>query len=267
MALVGAAASRAVATPHTTGWEIVRRNYLVYRSSWMVFLTGFLEPVLYLFAIGVGVGQLIDSFEFNGRTVAYAAFIAPGMLAASAMNGAIMDATFGIFFKLRYDKVYEGVLATPMRTVDIARGELVWSLMRSSFYSAGFLVVMLLMGLIDSWWALLAWPATWLIGLAFAGAGMALTTFMKSWQDFEYITLALVPMFLFSGTFFPIETFDGVLRWIVEATPLYRGVALVRELTTGAVTLDSLWSVIYLVVMGVVGLMIAGRRFDKLLLP
>jgi lipooligosaccharide transport system permease protein len=96
---------------------------------------------------------------------------------------------------------------------------------------------------------------------------MALTTFMKSWQDFEYITLALVPMFLFSGTFFPIETFDGVLRWIVEATPLYRGVALVRELTTGAVTLDSLWSVIYLVVMGAVGMMIAGRRFDKLLLP
>ncbi len=101
----------------------------------------------------------------------YAAFVAPGMLAASAMNGALLDSTFGIFFKLRYDKVYEGVLATPMRTIDIARGELAWSLLRSAVYSAGFLAVMAAMGLVSSWWAVLAWPATWLIGFAFAGAG------------------------------------------------------------------------------------------------
>jgi lipooligosaccharide transport system permease protein len=266
MALVAAAATRAAAAPGTTGWEIVRRNYLVYRSSWLVFLTGFLEPVLYLFSIGIGVGQMIDSFELNGRGVSYAAFVAPGMLAASAMNGAVLDATFGIFFKLRYDKVYEGVLATPMRTTDIARGEMAWSLMRSAVYSAGFLVVMAAMGLVSSWWALLAWPATWLIGFAFAGAGMALTTFMKSWQDFEYIQLAIVPMFLFSATFFPITALDGPLRWVVEATPLYRGVALVRELTTGALSTDSLVSVCYLVAMGLLGLAVASRRFDKLLL-
>jgi lipooligosaccharide transport system permease protein len=266
MALVTAAAARAVATPHTTGWEIVRRNYVVYRSSWLVFLTGFLEPVLYLFSIGIGVGQLIDGFEFNGQVIAYAAFVAPGMLAASAMNGAVLDSTFGIFFKLRYDKVYEGVLATPMRTVDIARGELAWSLMRASVYSGGFLLVMAAMGLVDSWWAVLAWPATWLIGFAFSGAGMALTTFMTSWQDFEYIQLAIMPMFLFSATFFPITAFDGPLRWVVEVTPLYRGVTLVRELTTGALTSASLWSVAYLVVMGTAGLALASRRFDKLLL-
>jgi len=222
--------------------------------------------VLYLFSIGIGVGQLIDGFEFNGRVVPYAAFVAPGMLAASAMNGAVLDATFGIFFKLRYDKVYEGVLATPMRTMDIARGELAWSLLRASVYSAGFLLVMAAMGLVDSWWAVLAWPATWLIGFAFAGAGMALTTFMKSWQDFEYIQLAIMPMFLFSATFFPVTAFGGPLRWFVEVTPLYRGVALVRELTTGAVSYDSLWSVAYLLVMGCAGLAVASRRFDTLLL-
>src|SRR3954463_3475518 len=263
MALVTAAAARAVATPHTTGAEIVRRNYLVYRSSWLVFLTGFLEPVLYLFSIGIGVGRLIDGFEFNGEEIAYAAFVAPGMLAASAMNGAVLDSTFGIFFKLRYDKVYEGVLATPMRTVDIARGELTWSLMRASVYSGGFLLVMAAMGLVDSWWAVLAWPATWLIGFAFSGAGMALTTFMKSWQDFEYVQLAVVPMFLLSATFFPVTTFHGALRWVVEATPLYRGVALVRELTVGAVTTDSLWSVLYLLVMGSLGLAGASRRVER----
>ena len=266
MSLVTAAAARAVAAPHTTGWEIVRRNFTVYKASWLVFLTGFLEPVLYLFSIGIGVGQMIDGFEFNGRVVSYAAFVAPGMLAASAMNGAILDSTFGIFFKLRYDKVYEGVLATPMRTIDIARGELAWSLMRSAVYSAGFVAVMAAMGLVSSWWAVLAWPATWLIGFAFAGAGMALTTYMKSWQDFEFIQLAIMPMFLFSATFFPITAFHGALRWVVEASPLYRGVTLTRELTTGALTTDSLVSVVYLVAMGLLGLAVAARRFDRLLL-
>lgn len=266
-AVVAGVAARALEAPGTTGWEIVRRNFTVYRKSWGVFLTGFLEPVLYLFSIGIGVGQLIEGFQVNGEPVSYAAFVAPGMLAASAMNGAIMDSTFGIFFKLRYDKVYEGMLATPMRTADIARGELAWSLMRSGCYSAGFLGVMAGMGLLDSWWALLAWPATWLIGLAFAGAGMAITTWMRSWQDFEYVTLALVPMFLFSATFFPVTAYQGVLRWVVEATPLFRGVALVRELTTGTLSVASLWSVAYLVAMGATGLWIAARRFDRLLLP
>jgi lipooligosaccharide transport system permease protein len=163
-------------TPAAATRVLVLRNYVVYKDAWKLFITGFLEPVFYLFSIGIGVGQLIDGFTFHGHEVPYAAFVAPGMLAASAMNGAILDSTFGIFFKLRYDKVYEGVLATPMRTIDIARGELAWSLMRSAVYSAGFVLVMTAMGLVSSWWAVLAWPATWLIGFAFSGAGMALTT-------------------------------------------------------------------------------------------
>jgi lipooligosaccharide transport system permease protein len=245
---------------------LVRRNFLVYRQAWLVFLTGFAEPVLYLFSIGVGVGALIDGFSVNGRPVSYAAFVAPGMLASSSMNGALLDSTYGLFFKLRYDKVYDGILATPMRPVHIARGELVWSLLRAAVYAAGFLGVMAAMGLVSSWWAVLAWPATWLIGFAFAGAGMACTTYLTSWQDFEYIQLALVPMFLFSATFFPVTAFSGPLRWVVEATPLYRGVALCRELTTGAITLDSVWSVAYLAAMGTAGLVVASRRFDRLLL-
>jgi lipooligosaccharide transport system permease protein len=266
MALVTAALTRTVARPRTSGWPLVRRNLLVYRSSWVVFLTGFLEPVFYLFSIGVGVGAMITGFEFNGRVVSYAAFVAPGMLAASAMNGAILDATFGIFFKLKYDKIYDGVLATPMRSIDIATGELAWSLMRSATYSGGFLVVMWAMGLVHSWWGVLAWPATWLIGLAFGGAGMALTTYMRSWQDFEFIQLAIVPMFLFSATFFPLSAFPTALQWVVELTPLYRGVVLCRELTVDAVGVGSLVSVVYLAAMGAAGLLVAARRFDKLLL-
>jgi len=249
-----------------SGWQLVQRNLLVYRKSWLVFLTGFLEPVFYLFSIGIGVGQMIDGFELNGQVIDYAVFVAPGMLAASAMNGAILDATFGIFFKLKYDKLYDSVLATPMRTTDIATGEVTWCLLRSGVYSAGFLVVMAVMGLTTSWWAVLALPAALLTGFAFAGAGMALTTFMRSWQDFEFIQLTILPMFLFSATFFPIDAYPAALRWVIEVTPLYRGVALCRELTTGVLSISSVWSVVYLLVMGLAGLAVVSRRLDKLLL-
>ena len=266
MALASTAAARAAGTRLPGGSAIVRRNVVSYRKAWLVFLTGFAEPLLYLFSIGVGVGQLVDGFSVNGQLVSYAAFVAPGMLAAAAMEGALLDSTYGIFFKLRYDKVYEAVLLTPMRSTDIARGELAWCLLRGSVYSGGFLLVMTAMGLVSSWWAVLAWPATTLIAFALAGAGMALTTFMRSWQDFEYIQLVVMPMFLFSATFFPVTVFPDAVRWVVELTPLYRGVVLVRELTTGTLGAGAVWSVVYLALMGAVGLFVAARRFDKLLL-
>ena len=266
LALAGGARSAEDETVRPSGRALVARNFVVHRKVWWIFATGFFEPVFYLFSIGVGVGQLIEGFELNGQMVTYAAFVAPGMLAAAAMNGAIYDSTFGIFFKLRYEKLYDAVLATPMRPVNIATGELAWCLLRSGAYSGGFLLLMSGMGLVHSWWALLAWPATWLIGFAFAGVGMALTTFMKSWQDFEYVQLAIIPMFLFSATFFPITAFDGMLRWVVEVTPLYRGVVLCRELTTGTLSWDSAMSVVYLLVLGAIGMLVVSRRLHKLLL-
>jgi lipooligosaccharide transport system permease protein len=245
---------------------LVHRNYLAYRRAWYIFLTGFLEPVLYLFSIGVGVGQLVTGFEFNGQDIPYAEFVAPGMLAASAMNGSLLDSTFNFFFKLKYNKLFDQMLATPLTTMDIARGELSWSLLRGGIYSAGFLLVMVAMDLVSSWWAVLVVPAALLIGLAFGGVCMALTTWMRSWQDFEWVTLATMPMFLFSATFFPVEAYPTAIRWLVEVTPLYRGVVLCRELTTGALSWGSAVSVVYLVVMGVVGLLVVRRRLDKLLL-
>ncbi len=254
-------------TPAGATRVLVLRNYVVYKSAWKLFITGFLEPVFYLFSIGVGVGQLIDTFEFHGEAVPYAEFVAPAMLATSAFNGALLDSTYNVFFKLKYEKLYDQMLATPLSTGDIARGEIAWGLMRGSVYSAAFLVVMALMGLTHSWWALLALPATILIAFAFSAVCMAVTTWMKSWQDFDKVTLAQMPLFLFSATFFPVEAFgDGVLRWVVEATPLYRGVVLCRELTTGVVTWESAVSVGYLVVMGLIGLAIVRRRLDTLLL-
>lgn len=266
MSVVSLVATRRPARGWSPSWHLVMRNYLAHRRSKVFFLTGFLEPVLYLFSIGVGVGQMVVGFEFNGRTVEYAAFVAPGMLAASAMNGAVLDSTFSVFFKLKYEKLYDAVLATPMRPRDVARGEITWALLRGGIYSAGFLGVMLLMGLVGSWWAVLAVPATLLIGFAFSGVCMALTTFMRSWQDFEFVQLAVMPLFLFSATFFPVTVYEGLLRVVVEATPLYRGVVLCRELTTGAVSVESAISVVYLLSMGSVGLYVVSRRLERLLL-
>jgi lipooligosaccharide transport system permease protein len=245
---------------------LVLRNYITYRTQWKLFLTGFLEPVFYLFSIGIGVGKLIPGFEVNGHSIPYAEFVAPGMLAASAFNGALLDSTFNVFFKLRYEKLYDQMLATPLTTSDIARGEIIWGQLRGASYSVAFLAVMWAMRLVHSWWAVLAFPATLLIGFAFSAVCMALTTWMTSWQDFDKITLFQLPMFLFSGTFFPVTAFHGVLRWAVEATPLYRGVVLCRELTTGVLTWESAVSVGYLVAMGLFGLLVVRRRLDTLLL-
>ncbi|MEP6815935.1 MAG: ABC transporter permease [Marmoricola sp.] len=245
---------------------LLLRNYLSYKRGWYIFLTGFLEPVFYLFSIGVGVGRLIGSFDVNGQQIPYADFVAPGMLAASAFNGAILDATYNLFFKLKFQKLFDQMLATPMSVTNIAVGELSWCLLRSGLYSAGFLGVMLALGLTHSWWAVLALPASLLIGFAVGAVGMALTSYMRTWQDFEFITLATMPMFLFSATFFPLGAYPTWLQWVVELTPLYRGVVLCRELTTGVVTWESAASVGYLLAMGVAGLYVVSRRLERLLL-
>ena len=245
---------------------LVQRNYIVYRGAWWIFLSGFLEPVFYLFSIGVGVGALVQGFTYQGAVIPYAEFVAPGMLAASALNGALIDATFNTFFKLRFVKLYDQMLATPLTTRDVARGEIAWSQLRGSTYALAFLLIMTAMGLVHSWWAVLAFPATLLIGFASSAVCMALTTWMRSWQDFDLITLAQVPLFLFSATFFPITAYPGPVRWVVECTPLYRGVVLCRELTTGSLTWASAVSVVYLLALGVAGLLVVRRRLDALLL-
>ncbi|MGH3504456.1 MAG: ABC transporter permease, partial [Nocardioidaceae bacterium] len=235
-------------------WRVVERNYLVYRSGWVVFLTGMLEPFLYLLSIGIGVGHLVGDFTLGGQQVTYVAFVAPGMLAASAMNGALFDSTYNIFFRMKYAKLYDAMLATPLKPADVARGEITWALLRGACYSAVFIVVMLALGLVSSWWMLLALPATMLVGFAFAGAGMALTTWMKSWQDFEFVQLAIMPMFLFSATFYPIATYPGAVEWVVRCTPLYQGVLLLRGMATGSLGWSAVVAACYLLAMGSLGL-------------
>lgn len=248
--------------------RVVERNARSYVRMWPAFLSGFLEPVLYLFSIGIGVGQLVGDLPGpDGRPIPYEAFVAPGMLAASAMNATVFDCTFNFFYKFKYALTFEGMLATPLGVRDIARGELAWALARGAVYCAVFLVTMVAMGLVESWWAVLAVPAAVLIGFAFGGAGLGLTTYMRSFVDFPYIGLAVAPMFLFSATFFPLEEYPSLVGWLVRASPLYQGVAMERALVLGDVDATVLLHAAYLAVMGVLGLRLATRRLGLLLQP
>lgn len=245
---------------------VIERNFVMIRRNWKPFLSAFAEPMIWLFSIGVGVGALVDGFSVGGRQLSYEEFVAPAMLAAVAANGAIIETTFMVFFKLKYDKTYEAMIATPLTPFQIVRADLAWALMRGGIYSAAFLLVMLAMGMLSSPLAVLALPGAMLTGFAFGGVGFALTTFMRSWQDFEMVTLAMMPLLLFSATFFPLAAYPEAMRWVVELTPLYRAVVLARELCTGLVSWASLVSVVYLFVMGAAGLALAARRTHRILM-
>ncbi len=247
--------------------HLIERHARVYRHTWAVLASGFFEPLFYLLSIGVGLGTLVGPvLGPTGHLVTYTSFVAPGLLATSSMNGAVFDSTFNVFFRLKYARFYEAALATPMRSGDIALGEVGWALLRGGLYAAAFLVVMLAMGLVHSAWAIAALPGALLIGFAFAGVGMAATTFMSSWQHFEFVTLATLPMFLFSTTFYPLSVYPRPVQIVVECTPLYQGVTLLRALTLGAVGPGLLWYVLYLALMGLAGLALAGPRISRLLL-
>ena len=246
---------------------LIERNIYVYRRGWMVIFSGFFEPLFYLVAIGLGIGGMIGDVTLpNGTTISYAQFVAPALLATASMNGAIAESTFNVFFKLNYAKTYDAVLSTPLGPGDVALGEIGWSVIRATLYALGFMVVILVLGLVESPWAIFAVPAATLLAFAFGAAGMAATTFMRTWQDFDLIQLVVLPLFLFSGTFYPITSYPPALQLFVQVTPLYQGVDLIRSLVIGDIGPGIVVHVAYLAVMGIAGLWIVSKRLDRLLL-
>jgi lipooligosaccharide transport system permease protein len=247
--------------------RIVERNILVYRRGWIFFVSGFFEPFFYLLSIGVGLSKLVGAIPLGGHAVSYAVYVAPGLLASSAMNGAVFDSTFNIFFKLKIAKTYDAMLSTPLNPTDIALGELSWALLRGSIYSGAFLLVMTGFGYVLTPWAVLCFPAAIMTNFAFAGIGMAATSYMRSWQDFDKVSLAIIPLFLFSATFYPLSVYPAWLQLVVRFTPLYQGVALIRGLDAGLLTFSLLGHAAYLLFMGLLGLTVTARRLAELLLP
>jgi lipooligosaccharide transport system permease protein len=247
------------------GLLIVERNAMVYRRTWLILFSGFFEPLFYLAFFVYPFEKLVPDVTLNGESIRYASYVAPALLAASAMNGAFYDAT-NVFWKLRYGKVYDAMLSTPVRPTDVGVGETMWAVVRSLIYSTAFFSVILALGLVDSWWAVLTLPACFVIGFGFAGAGIAAVTWMRNWQDFDFVQLVMLPMFMFSATFYPISVYPDAVEWVVKVLPLYSGISLVRALTTGTVGAVQLLNVVYLAAMGLIGMAIASRRIDGLLL-
>lgn len=250
-----------VRRPH----RMIERSAFVYRRTWMILVSGFFEPLFYLLSIRIGFGALIGEIQVGDRTIGYAEFVAPALMAAAAMNGAIYDSTMNVFYKLKHSKLYDSVLATPMSTADVALGEIGWAVLRGLMYSAAFLVTMWALGMTASPWVVLALPVCALLGFTFAAIGMAVTSYMRSWSDFEYVPAVQVPLFLFSATFFPLEQY-GAWSWVVQLSPLYHGVALVRAANLGEASWGLLVHVAVLLALAVVGLLITARRLRTMLL-
>jgi len=246
---------------------ILERNIMAYKRQWPVFVSGFFEPLFYLLSIGIGLNHLVGDVHVGGTTISYGAFVAPGMLATSAMNGGIIDSIFNVFFKLKVSRVYEPVLATPLDVNDIALGEVWWSLTRGALYATSFIICMVLLGDAGSPWVVLCLPGTVLTSFCFACVGLAACTYLRSWQDFDAVNIVQLPLFLFSATFFPLSLYPSWLASIVVFSPLYQSAALLRGLSLGQLSWVMLIHVSYLFVMGMVGLAIAARRFRRILAP
>jgi lipooligosaccharide transport system permease protein len=251
--------------------RVLEFNARVYRRTWRGgIVTTFVSPILFLAAMGFGLGSFVDSAGTASGAlgdVSYAAWLAPGLLAASAMQTGGFSATYTIMGRVRWGRIYHGMLATPLTVRGIVLGELGWIGVRLAIASGAFLLVMALFGLVLSPLGVLALPAGVLTGLAFCAPILAYTPTQTNDQRFNAIfRFGLTPLFLFSGTFFPIEQLPEAIRWIAWLTPLWHGVDLTRSLTLGDV--DPLLSAVHVVVLGAyiaVGAIIAAVTFRRAL--
>jgi lipooligosaccharide transport system permease protein len=248
--------------------QIVVRHWWVLRrgNPWTLLVNGLFEPFLYLMSIGVGIGSLIGP---HGRTIAggysYASFVAPALLATSAMNTATAETIWGLWYRMRFERFYDSLITTPLTAYDIAVGEVGAATLRGLFAGSCFLGVIALLGMTHSMWAVLALPAVALAAFSFAAAGLATTTLMRELHHNQYVQLVMLPMFLFSATFYPLSICPTFVRDVVAALPLYQSTTLLRGLTLGQVGAGQLFAAGYLLVFGLASLGFGSRRLKRLL--
>ena len=223
-----------------------RRNLALYQRTWKLnLLPNFFEPLLYLVSIGIGVGAYVSEM----RGMSYVAFLAPGLVAVAAMNGASFEVTYNAFVRMNFEKTYESMLTTPIQPQDVLAGEVLWAITRSGIYGGCFFAVVTALGLAPLPAALWAVPLIPLTGLLFAALGIAFSLRIPSIDLFSfYFTLFLTPLFLFSDIFFPLEErLSGAWLWLAEALPLLHPVRLARSCFTGDLSWIALWDVAYIV--------------------
>ncbi|MGI8627432.1 MAG: ABC transporter permease [Geodermatophilaceae bacterium] len=239
---------------------------LNYKSNWKgSVVSSVLEPVLFLAAMGISLGTLVDQGGRLDQGVDYLVFLAPGLLAATAMQTATFESTYPIMGAFKWHKTFEGILSTPVKVRDLVTGHLLFILFRLGTTATVFLAVMGAFGALELPLGLLAFPAAVLTGLAFAAPVAAFAAWVKNDAGFAaLIRFGLVPMFLFSGTFFPVDQLPGPLQLLAYATPLWHGVSLTRGLALGDLDLFvALVNAAYLGGLLVIGVWLARRQFAK----
>ena len=242
--------------PHALA--VWRRNAAMYRRTWKLnILPNFFEPVLYLVSIGVGVGAYVS--QMGGTS--YSAFLAPGLVAVAAMNGASFEVTYNTFVRLNFEKTYDAMLTTPVQPEDVLLGEVLWAVTRSCIYGGCFFVVVAVAGLAPLPTSLLVLPVLPLTGLLFAALGIAFSLRIESIDLFSfYFTLFLTPLFLFSDVFFPLhERLSGGWLWLAEALPLLHPVRLARAAFAGRAAPILAWDAIYVLGLSALLLALASR--------
>ena len=238
-----------------------------YRRTWQGSIySGVLNPVLYLGAMGLGLGTLVDhhgTASIGG--VRYLAFLAPGLLAAAAMQTAMGESTYPVYGSVKWLKTYQAAIASPLRPADLFHGHLLWTTLRLTMNSAVFLAVMALFGAIRSPWAAVALPAAVLTGLAFGAPIEAYAMTVTKDTSFAMLfRFGIIPLFLFSGTFFPVSQLPAVVRPLAYLTPLWHGVALCRSLSLGtAQPASSALHAGYLVAVTVLGVVAGNRTYRR----
>jgi lipooligosaccharide transport system permease protein len=238
-----------------------------YRRTWRGSIyTSFLSPVLYLGAMGLGLGKLVDAHgtaRLGG--VSYLAFLAPGLLAAAAMQSGIEESTYPVLGSVKWRRTYYAAAASPLRPADIFHGHLLFTIMRLAMNSAIFLVVMAAFGAITSPWVLAAVPVAVLTGLAFAAPVEAWAITVSKDTSFALVfRFGMIPLFLFSGTFFPVTQLPVWIRPLAYVTPLWHGVALCRSLSLGTATLGgALVHLGYLAALAAVSIVVGNRTYRR----
>ncbi len=237
-------------------FRVWQRNATIFRKYWKtIMLPNLFEPLLYLVALGLGLGAFIREGGINGLT--YTQYVAPGLLASNAMFAASFESTFNTFIRLKIGRIYDAIVTTPVNAEDIVAGEYLWAGTRAALYGTGFLGVITALGflfspealLVSSFWALLIPPVLLLVGIMFSVMGTLFTSLISSIDLYAYyFTLVVTPLFLFSGIFFPVEDFPAPVPQIAWLTPLYHAVNLCRALAVGpslGVLVDVAWILVF----------------------
>ncbi|MDH4100106.1 MAG: ABC transporter permease [Nitrospirota bacterium] len=250
-------------------WRVWQRNYDVYRATWKVnFIPPLLEPLLFLFAFGFGLGQMVKSVDYGGMEVSYLRFIAPGLIAVAVMNHSFFETTYASFVRMYYQKTFDAILSTPLTVEDIILGEMLWAATKSLFAGTIMMGVITAFGLLDYPHSLLIIPLTMVAGFTFAGIGMCFTAIVKGIEMFNFpVFLFITPMFLFSSVFFPLSVLPGWAQTVAKCLPLTQLVTIVRDLAFGRVTPDIFLNLLWLVLLGAVcstaGIVMMKKRLLK----